>query len=74
MVKYLRIDGKTMTVVVLGEKCDVEINDYRETLLNMFKMASLWDSFSSCIEEGEICTVLKILQAFGLPEEKGGEV
>ena len=74
MVKDIKIDNKIMTVVVLGEKSDVEINDYRETLMNMFTMASLWDSFSMCLREGEICTVLKIIQAFGLPEQEGGEV
>lgn len=74
MIRTVNIDGKEMTVVVLGDPDTVEINDYRKTLLNMFEMASLWESFSMCINPGEIWTALKIIQAFGLPEEqKGGQ-
>ena len=74
MIKYYEENGEKMVAVVLGGKAEVDINDYRNTLISMFEMASLWDSFAKCLNEGDVYRVLKIIQAFGFPECEGKEV
>ena len=73
MITKVDIGGKKMVAVVLGEEWDVEINDYRKAIFNMFELASLYKEFDQCIEEGQMWTVLKFVKALGLPKEEGGE-
>ncbi len=75
MITDININGKDMTVIVLGEKQSVDVNDYRKAILNMFEMATLWHDFSSCIEDCQMWTILRFLKSLGFPEEEeGGEV
>ena len=70
MITNVEINNKTMTVIVLGEKGWVDVNSYRKSLFKMFEMATLWGSFSSCIEEGEMHDILNFIKALGVPYEK----
>lgn len=70
MITNVDINNKTMTVIVLGEKGWVDVNSYRKSLFKMFEMATLWGSFSSCIEEGEMHDILDFIKALGIPYDK----
>ena len=65
-----------MVAVVLGEEWNVDVNDYRKAIFNMFEMACLFKEFDQCIEQGQMWTILNFIKALGLPENegKGGNV
>lgn len=76
MIRTFEENGKKMVAVILGEELDIDINDYRKAIFNMFELATLFPEFDQCIEQFQMWTILRFIKALGLPEEdkKGGEL
>lgn len=70
MVKTIEINGEKYTAIVLDKESFVEINDYRKAIYNMFELAALFNEFDSCIDKGEMWTILRFIKALGLPYDK----
>lgn len=72
MVTDVQINGKSKTVVVLGDSGWVPLDELRKALFNMFECACLWQDFTNNITGEQMYEILQFIQAIGLPEEKKG--
>lgn len=74
MIKNIEIDGKQMTVIILGEKGWVDIQGYRKAFFNVLECATLFKDFDMCVPGEQVWTLLQFIKALGVPKEKeGGE-
>ena len=78
MIKTLEIDGKEMTVIVLGESWQNDAERYRQSLINVISSSlsnedSLLNGFPS---GGEICDCITLARALEQKPvlEKGGTI